>query len=40
MILLEQVLSVVLFGERVGYVAALETLNQMEKLKTWKNSPD
>ena len=24
------------WGERVGYVAALETLSQMEKLKSWK----
>ena len=29
-------ISSTFWSERVGYVAALETLNQMEKLKTWK----
>ena len=29
-------ISSTFWSERVGYLAALETLNQMEKLKTWK----
>ena len=29
-------ISSTFWSERVGYVAALETLNQMNKLKSWK----
>ena len=31
-------ISSTFWSERVGYVAALETLNQMNKLKSWKKN--